>query len=56
MQSGGEGVGEKRGGKHVEEALRSIFRFQECDRLSPLNPNYVVCLFGGGHLAKGAAS
>ena len=55
VQNGGEGVcGKKQGrcGRKPEEP----FTFEERDRLSPLNPNYAVCLFGGGPLTKGAAS
>ena len=35
---------EERYGRNPEEP----FTFEECDSLSPLNPNYTVCLCGGG--------
>lgn len=44
----------ERSREDVEESQRA-FTVEERDRLSPLNPNYAVCLFGGGPLTKGAA-
>ena len=38
----------ERYGRNPEEP----FTFEECDSLSPLNPNYAVCLWGGGLLQK----